>query len=280
MVVCGPTATGKSDYAVDLALKYNGEVVSADSRQVYRGMNLGSGKITQKEMRGVPHHLLDVVDCNNIYSVAQYKNDAENAIIDIVARKKTPIICGGTGYYIDALLYNKSFSNVPPNQHLRKELSKKPLSELQNILQASDPVRFKSIDIYNKVRLIRAIEIIESIGKVPKTKRRLRKDWHIQIEYIDKDDEVLKKRIAKRVHVRLDDGMVEEVKRLHAKGVTYERLEQFGLEYKYIALYLQEKITYEEMINQLIIAIGQYAKRQRTWFKKYLPKQKSKSYVQ
>jgi len=279
-VVCGPTATGKSNRAVEIALglKHGGEVVSADSRQVYRGMDLGSGKITQKEMRGVPHHLLDIADPRNtntsteMYNVSQYKKDAERVIEDIITRGKTPIICGGTGYYIDALLYNTNFPEVRPNETLRKVLAKKTLNELQVILQGKDFERFESVDIQNKVRLIRAIEIIESLGKVPTVKRTLRKDWTIQIEYIDKDDDVLKNRIAKRVHARIEEGMIEEVERLHAEGVSYERLEQFGLEYKYIALYLQEKISRNEMTEQLIIAINQYAKRQRTWFKKHLPK--------
>jgi len=277
-IVCGPTATGKSNRAVEMALglKHGGEVVSADSRQVYRGMDLGSGKITQKEMRGVPHHILDVADPQDAhtetYNASQYKKDAERVIEDIITRGKTPIICGGTGYYIDALLYNTNFPEVSPNETLRKELTEKKLSELQAILQKKDTDRFESIDIHNKVRLIRAIEIVEELGKVPILKRTLRKDWNITIEYVDRDNEILKDRITKRVHARIEEGMVEEVERLHAEGVSFERLEQFGLEYKYIAFYLQEKISRDEMTEQLIIAINQYAKRQRTWFKKHLPK--------
>lgn len=284
VVICGPTATGKSDRAVELALKLNGEVVSADSRQVYKGMDLGSGKITEEEMQGITHHLLDVADpidskdfddstqhTTNMYSVADFQKDALQVIKEIHERGKVAIVCGGTGFFIDSLLYNIQFPSVAPNEALRAKLEQLPLEQLQKQLSESDPERFSTIDIHNKVRLIRALEIVDALGSVPPQARELRTDWNIEIEYIDRDDEVLKERIIRRIHARLEQGMIEEVEELNRSGVSFPRLEQFGLEYKYIALYLQGKITHEEMIKQLNLAIWHYAKRQRTWFKKYLP---------
>ena len=160
IVVCGPTATGKSDYAVELAKKVRGEIISADSRQVYRGLDIGSGKITKKEMRGIPHYCLDIANPKRVFSVSSYKKFADKAIKDIVNRGKTPIICGGTGFYIDAVICDIAFPAVPPNKTLRKTLEKLSLEELQNKLQKLDPRRFELVDQKNKVRLIRAIEKI------------------------------------------------------------------------------------------------------------------------
>lgn len=271
-VVCGPTATGKSDLAVEIALKKNGEVISADSRQVYIGLDIGSGKITKEEMRGVPHHLLDVANPKNVYTVSDFKSDAEKAIEDIIIRGKTPIICGGTGFYIDTLIYNTPLPEVPPNKELRESLEKMSLEELQQKLKSLDPERFESVDTKNKVRIIRALEIIDHLGKVPTAKRSLRKDWNIKFKYIDRKDEVLKDRIYKRLISRINSGMIEEVENIHEQGVSWERLEDLGLEYKYVAMFLQKKISKEDMVSNLNSQIWKYAKRQRTWFKKYLPK--------
>ncbi len=170
IAIVGPTASGKSGLAVELAAKYNGEVVSADSRQVYAGLDIGTGKVTKKEMGGVPHHLLDVVSPKKIFTVSEFKEKAEKGIADILHRSKLPIICGGTGFYIQAIVDNVIFPEVPPNAALRKKLEKKSAVELAKILQKLDPVRFKSIDIKNPHRLIRAIEIAKALGKVPKIK--------------------------------------------------------------------------------------------------------------
>lgn len=267
IVVCGPTATGKSDYAVALAKKIGGEIISADSRQVYRGLDIGSGKVTKREMRGVPHHLLDIANPKRVFSVARYKKLAVKAIKDIVKRGKTPIICGGTGFYIDAIIYDQTFPEVKPNKTLRKQLEKFAVNELAQKLEQLDPERFESIDTKNKVRLIRAIEIATVLGKVPKTKRV--KKYDIEWHYLDFADEVLKKRIHDRLYKRMKVGMVAEVKRLHEGGVSWKRLESLGLEYRYLALYLQNKLSKADMFTQLESAIWHYAKRQRTWFKKY-----------
>lgn len=269
IVICGPTATGKSDYAVELAQKIDGEIISADSRQVYRWLDIGSGKITSAEMQSVPHYLLDVADPHRPFSVVEYKELADKALEDIIARGKIPIIVGGTGFYIDALICDIIFPSVPPNHALRKELHEKPIEELQSRLHDLDPRRYDLIDKKNRLRLVRAIEIATVLGSVPELQRSVPR-YDIQWIYLDFPDEVLKERIHTRLLKRLDQGMVQEVVKLHETGLSWERLESFGLEYRYIAEMLQGKHDKEEMLSMLESAIWQYAKRQRTWFKKYM----------
>ncbi len=266
LVVLGPTATGKSDLAVELALKYNGEIISADSRQVYRGMDLGSGKITKEEMKGVPHHLLDVADPTEDFSVERYCELAEEKISEILERGHLPIICGGTGFYIDTLVSGLRLPKVPPNKKLRAKLEQKTASELFEQLKKLDPERANTIDKHNKVRLVRALEIAERLGTVPKISTSIK----YSPEYIGLDwaDLTLKGRIKARLERRLAIGMVAEVKRLHDSGISYERLESFGLEYKNCALFLQNKIREAEMIENILKETWQYVKRQRTWFKR------------
>ena len=266
LVVLGPTATGKSDLAVKLALKYNGEIISADSRQVYRGMDLGSGKITKEEMKGVPHHLLDVADPTEDFSVEKYCDLAEKKIQEILNRNRLPIICGGTGFYIDTLISGLRLPKVPPNKKLPNKLEQKTASELFEHLKKLDPERASTIDKHNKVRLVRALEIAESLGTVPKISTSIK----YCPEYIGLDwpDLALKERIRARLERRLEASMVAEVKRLHDSGVSYERLESFGLEYKNCALFLQNKIGEVEMIENILKETWQYVKRQRTWFKR------------
>lgn len=269
-VVCGPTATGKSDYAVELAKKVNGEVISADSRQVYRGMDLGTGKITLEEMKGVPHHLLDIKNPDEDFSVEEFQKLAFEKIEEILARGKTPIICGGTGFYIQAITENIIFQDIPKNETLRKELEEKSLEELKEILAEIPQEENSKIDVENKRRLIRAIEIGEFLGKIPAIQKGP-KMYDFEFTYLDFPDEILKDRIEKRLKKRLEMGMVMEVAKLHEDGLSWKRLENFGLEYKYIAEFLQGKISEEEMLETLKLKIWQYAKRQRTWFKKGLP---------
>jgi tRNA dimethylallyltransferase len=269
-VVCGPTATGKSDHAVELALKVNGEVISADSRQVYLGMDLGTGKITLEEMKGVPHHLLDIKNPDEDFSVEEFQKLAFEKIEEILARGKTPIICGGTGFYIQAITENIIFQDIPKNETLRKELEEKSLEELKEILAEIPQEENSKIDVENKRRLIRAIEIGEFLGKIPAIQKGP-KMYDFEFTYLDFPDEILKDRIEKRLEKRLEMGMVMEVAKLHEDGLSWKRLENFGLEYKYIAEFLQGKISEEEMLETLKLKIWQYAKRQRTWFKKGLP---------
>ncbi len=267
IVICGPTATGKSDYAVKLAKKIGGEIISADSRQVYKGMDIGSGKITKKEMKNVPHHLLDVVSPKTRYTVAQFKIAADKIIEDILKRKKVPILCGGTGFYIDAVVKNITFPEVKPNQKLRNDLEKKSLLQLIKMLEKLDPERLKTIDIDNKVRLIRAIEIVKALGKVPKLISKPK--YNAKIIYLDFKNEILKKRIHTRLLKRIRQGMINEVENLHKNRVTWKRLFEFGLEYRYVSLFLQKKITKEKMILELETAIWHFVRRQRMWFKRY-----------
>ncbi len=267
VVICGPTATGKSDYGVRLAKEIGGEIISADSRQVYKGLNIGSGKITVKEMKGIPHYLIDVASPKKVFSVAQYKKLAAKAIKTILKKGKTPIIVGGTGFYIDAVIFDQQLPEVPPNTVLRKKLEKFSLEQLQQRLQELDPERYESIDTRNPVRLIRAIEIAEALGSVPKATRTPLYD--IEWIYLDFPDEELKNRIHTRLLKRMKQGMLKEVEQLHEKGLSWKRLEALGLEYRFVALYLQDKLSKQDMLVQLDTAIWQYAKRQRTWFKKY-----------
>lgn len=269
IVICGPTATGKSDKAVSLALEQNGEIISADSRQIYKGFNIGSGKITKKEMRGVPHHMLDITSPLRTYSIAQFQKKATLIITDILKRGKTPIICGGTGFYIDALVYGTVFPEVKANATLRKKLEEKSADDLFTLLREKDPRRAKEIDKKNKARLIRALEIVAALGAVPKAVKKIIYD--VKWVYLDFPDDILKERIHTRLLKRIKQGMVAEAKKLHAQGLSFAHMERLGLEYKYLALFLQQKVTKQEFLEQLENEIWHYAKRQRTWFKKYIP---------
>lgn len=266
IIILGQTATGKSDFAVQIAKKVGGEIISADSRQVYKGMNLGTGKITKKEMQGIPHHLLDVVSPKKIFSVSDFKKLADKKIAEILERGKVPIICGGTGFYIDAVVDGIILPEVKADKELRKKLDTKSKEELYKILKKLDPKRAKSIDENNKVRLIRAIEIAKSHGFVPKIKINKRYDA-IKIG-LTLPDEILKEKIRRRLLARIKVGMLREIQNLHRGGVSWVRMEELGLEYRYGALYLQGKLEKREMIKELNTKIWQYAKRQKTWFKR------------
>jgi tRNA dimethylallyltransferase len=268
VVILGPTATGKSDYAVKLARTWNGEIISADSRQVYCGLDIGAGKITKREMKGVPHHLLDVADPKGIrYTVEDFKHDGKKAIDDILKRGKLPIICGGTGFYIDTLIFNETYPNVQPNQKLRAQLAKKSADVLMREITKLDPRRAKTLDPLNKVRIIRAIEVARALGSVPKVKRT--EQYETLFIGLTSTTEKLRERIHKRLLKRMKgDKMIREVKNLHKKGVSWERMHAFGLEYRYVALYLQKKLSREDMLTQLENQIVDFSKRQMTWFKR------------
>ncbi len=267
LIILGPTATGKSDLAVFLAKKLNGEVISADSRQVYRELDIGTGKITEKEMKGVKHHLLDVADPRKAFSVAEYVKQAEIAMSDIAKRGKLPIVCGGTGFYIQALIDGLVLPDVPPNNSLRKKFAKLSTVELCGRLKKLDSVRFKTIDRKNPRRLIRAIEIATALGRVPILAKKIGKYDPIFIG-LNLPPAELKDRIRKRLIKRIKKGMVTEVLRLHAHGLSWKKLDELGLEYRYVSRYLQGKLSKDEMIEKLNTEIRHYAKRQMTWFKK------------
>jgi len=266
LVIVGPTASGKTSLSIELAKKFNSEVISADSRQVYRGLDIGTGKVTPSEMSGVPHHLLDVADPEDTYTVADYVRDGRIATHDILSRGKLPIIVGGTFFYIDALLGAISTPEVPPNTELREELENHSTEELFEILKEKDSARAQTIDPNNRRRLIRAIEIATALGAVPKTHSvELYTALTIGI-HIEKED--LLKNIHTRLVERIDAGMIEEVISLHKNGLSYERMTELGIEYQYISEYLQNKITKDEMCSLIETKSWQYAKRQMTWLKR------------
>lgn len=269
LAIVGPTATGKSDLAVLLAKKFNGEIVSADSRQVYKGMDLGSGKISKKEMQGIKHYLLDVASPKAAsYNVTKFKAASEKAISHILKAGKLPIICGGTGFWVDALCKNQVFSEVPPNKALRLKLSKQSAEKLFSMLSKQDPKRAQNIDPKNKRRLIRALEIIkESKGPAYSNLENPAKYKTLYIG-LDMPTEKLMQKISKRLDLRLKKGMIKEIQGLHKQGVSWKTLENFGLEYRFVAEFLQGKISKEQMKELLLIAVKKYAKRQRTWFKR------------
>lgn len=267
IAVVGPTASGKSALAVDIARLVGGEIVSADSRQTYVGLNIGTGKVTKSEMLSVPHYMLDVANPKRKMSVVQYERLATRAICDILKRGKVPIICGGTGFYIDAILTNASFPAVPPNSKLRKELEKLSPEKLFKKLQKIDPTRAKNIDSKNSRRLIRAIEIATTLGNVPKsTLPKERYDTFYIGLTLQKEE--LAERIKTRLLARIRRGMVAEARKLHEQGLSWKRMESLGLEYRFLAQFLQNKISKDEMLRDLETAIRQYSKRQMVWFKR------------
>ena len=267
MVIVGPTASGKTSLSIELAKKFNGEVVSADSRQVYRGLDIGSAKVTKEEMSGVPHHLLDIVEPTEVYTAADFKRDAELAMSEIISRNKLPIICGGTFFYIDSLLGKVTLPEVEPNEKLRGELEEKSAAELIRILENLAPQRAKSIEKHNTRRLIRAIEIAKTLGYVPEQQIT---DCPYEVLTIglqvdmETHGDLLRTRILERIKL----GMVEEVQKLLEEGVSHERLERFGLEYRYVSRYLRGLMKKDEMIEELTVKSRQFAKRQLSWLKR------------
>lgn len=292
IVILGPTASGKSDLAVALALWLNSgqakkfgvtgaEIISADSRQVYKGLDIGTGKITKKEMKGVKHYLLDVCSPKYRFTVSDFVKLTNSLIGKIVIKNKIPVICGGTGFYIDALLGDKQIPEVPPNPKIRKRLEKKSAEELFKILQKLDPERAAAIDSHNPRRLVRAIEICHALGGVPKfgyknSEPGDRKYDVIKIG-IKVEEKKLKKMINKRIEKWFKKGLIKEVQNLHKKGLSWKRMGEIGLEYKIVANYLQKKTrppfaeapqNKAEMMEKMQKETWKYAKRQMTWFKK------------
>jgi tRNA dimethylallyltransferase len=263
LVILGPTASGKSDLGVKLARKFKGEIISADSRQVYKGLNIGTGKITRAEMRGVKHYLLDVVEPKKQFTVAQYQTLGQAALEQIALKNKLPIIVGGTGFYIEALTNGVVLPDVPPNRKLRAKFANKTNTYLFNLIRKKDPKRASALDPNNKVRLIRALEIIEALGKVPELKSKPNKNFvYIGLKPINLD-KMIKDRLLKRA-----PGIIKEGRKLREKGLSYRRMHELGLEYRYVALFLQGKISKKDMIEKLYFAIRQFSKRQMTWFKR------------
>ncbi len=268
IVILGPTAVGKSALGVVLAQKHNGEIISADSRQVYTGLTIGTGKITKKEMGGIPHHLLDVTIPKKQMSVVEFQKLAREKVEDILRRGKLPIIVGGTGLYINSIVNDVSFPEVPPNPLLRKKLDKKSPAELFAILIKLDGHRATTIDSHNPRRLVRAIEIATALGSVPPYVSTPRKDFNSLFIGLTLPPQTLKKRIATRLISRMKSGMVTEVRKLKRNGLSWKRMEELGLEYRYLSRFLRGLLSKEEMVEWLQSEIVRYAKRQMTWFKR------------
>ncbi|MBI4094069.1 tRNA (adenosine(37)-N6)-dimethylallyltransferase MiaA [Candidatus Kaiserbacteria bacterium] len=266
LVIVGPTSSGKSALAVELAKKFNGEVLSADSRQVYRGLDIGTGKITKKEMQGVRHHLLDVVSPKKVFTAHNFVERGRKAIDEIIARSKLPIIAGGTGFYIDALLGRVSLPDVAVNPRQRARLEKQTTAQLFALLKKKDPRRARTIDPHNKRRLIRALEIVAATGKVPINDLRGR--YSAMWIGLMLPKRQLAKKIADRLRARLKQGLVAEARRLNRAGLSYKRMEQLGLEYRVLARHLRGEITRLEMIEQIDRGIRRYAKRQLTYWRR------------
>ena len=268
LVVTGPTASGKTSLAATIAYMVGGEIVSADSRQVYRGMNLGTGKdYDDYTINGttIPCHLIDIVDPGYKYNVFEYQRDFNKVYSDLRKRKVFPIVCGGSGMYADSIITGYKMYEVPPDTGLRIELEKKSMDELREILLTFKDLH-NNTDTDSKKRLIRAIEIEHSSRNKGKTYNGFPRVKALLVGIMF-DRETRRKKISERLRQRLNSGMVDEVKLLIDHGIDAETLIYYGLEYKYITFYLTGKISYDEMAKDLEIAIHQFAKRQMTWFR-------------
>ena len=275
IVIAGPTASGKSNLSVELAKRIDGEIISADSMQIYKDMNIGTAKVTEEEMQGIKHYMLDIVSPNERYSVSSYKKDAEKCIEEILKKGKTPIICGGTGLYIDSLIYGIEFLEEEIDETYRNELNQiaetEGLEKLYNKAMEIDPEAMKKISKNDKKRIIRVLEIYHKTGKT-KTEQDIesRKNgvkYNYKVFAINMDREVLYHRINKRVDKMLDMNLIDEVKSILEKYKEFPTAMQ-GLGYKEVVDYLNGKLSKEEMIEKLKMETRRYAKRQITWFKK------------
>jgi tRNA dimethylallyltransferase len=268
LAITGPTASGKTSLAVAVALAIGGEIISADSRQVYRGMDLGTGKDFEDytiEGRKIPYHLIDIADPGYKYNVFEYQRDFMQVYNDLKRRNVFPVVCGGSGMYIDSVVKGYRLVEVPPDSGLRVKLEKKSMEELREILSTYKKLH-NTTDIDTKKRVIRAIEI-EHFSHSRQKKEADVPSIRSLVVGVKTERELRRRRISERLHQRLASGMVQEVRRLLEMGIRPETLIYYGLEYKFITLYLTGKMKYDEMVAALEIAIHQFAKRQMTWFR-------------
>ena len=274
ITILGPTACGKTALAVSLAAKMGGEIISADSRQVYRGMDIGTGKdLSEYRVDGkqIPYHLIDIEEAGQKYNLFRFQEDFNAAYEDITSRGVQPILCGGTGLYMEAVLKGYALSPVPQDDNLRKKLSTRSLGELKELLiwlkARNGSAMHNETDVDTVSRAVRAIEIEFHNLLHPVDTRRVPAVGSL-IVGLDVDRDIRRERITARLKARLEEGMVEEVRRLLEKnGITKEDLMYYGLEYKYVTAYVVGEMSYKDMLNQLEIAIHQFAKRQMTWFR-------------
>lgn len=268
VAILGTNASGKSELAIRLARDFNGEIISADSRQVYQGLYLCSGKVRPSERQGIPHHLLDVVDVGVEFSLAHYQRLGYDAIDGVLARQHLPFVVGGTGLYLQSIIDGYTLVDAPPNQPLRTELEAKPLEELADILKTENPQTAALIELHNRRRIIRALEIHRS-GFDYQTTRTRRPRYRTLMLGVTWSRDVLLDRIEQRLRRRVREGMVNEVRDLLDAGVSQKTVDDLGLEFRHVLRFLQgEYRTEEELIEKLKIAIRQFARRQVAWFKR------------
>ena len=275
IVICGPTASGKTALSIELAKKINGEIISSDSMQIYKYMDIGTAKPSEEEKEGIQHYLLDFVEPNQRYSVAEFKKDAESAIEEILAKGKTPIVVGGTGLYVDSLIYGIEYQDIELDEKYRKELEerveKEGLEKLYEEAQKIDPQAMEKISINDQKRILRVLEIYKATGKnkteqeIESRKKGVKYDY--KVFAINWERQLLYERINKRVDIMIEQGLIEEVEELLKKYDIFPTAMQ-GLGYKEVVEYLQGITTKEEMIEKLKMETRRYAKRQITWFKK------------
>jgi tRNA dimethylallyltransferase len=268
ITVLGPTASGKTAFAAALAFESDAEIISADSRQVYRGMTLGTGKDLKEYVvngKQIPYHLIDICSPGEKYNIFEFQRDFHKLFASLKVKGKLPILCGGSGLYIESVLRGYKLLDVPENRELRENLKNKTLEELEKLLQSYKKLHNKT-EVDSTQRAIRAIEIEEFYLK-QKPDQRDYEPINSLIIGVDIDRELRREKISRRLKSRLDEGMLDEVRGLLESGVSAEDLIYYGLEYKYITLYITGKLTYQEMVDQLEIAIHQFAKRQMTWFR-------------
>lgn len=267
IIILGPTASGKTKLAVDLAQQLNAEIISADSRQVYRHMDIGTGKDIHA-YGTIPYHLIDIVDPGEKYNITRFLEDFEVAYQDIRSRDKSVIVCGGTGFYLQALLEPKPYTQIPIDLAKRTELETVDKEVLKHILEERAVPEDFAIDFSSKKRMIRALEILDWLAQHPHTSLDLQPVYRAKVIGIAPDLETRRNNISARLYQRLEEGMIEEVKNLLQSGLTHEELEYYGLEYKYISYYLQGRMSYGEFVRKLETEIHRYAKRQMTYFRK------------
>ena len=275
IVICGPTASGKTALSIELAKKVNGEIVSCDSMQIYKEMDIGTAKPTLEEMQGIKHYMIGIISPNERYSVADYKKDAKIAIKEILGKGKVPIVVGGTGLYIDSLIYEIEYQNIEFDreyrEHLEKEVKEKGLEELYNVAKEIDPEAIEKISKNDKKRILRILEIYHATGENKTEQERKSRQKEVEYDYkvyaLNMDREKLYDRINKRVDKMIEEGLIQEVEKIYKKYNDFPTAMQ-GLGYKEVVEYLEGKLTKEEMIEKIKQETRRYAKRQLTWFRK------------
>ena len=268
IAVVGPTATGKTSLAVTLAEHFAGEIISADSRQVYRGLDIGTAKVTPEEKRGVPHHLIDITDIDTIYTAADFVRDADQAIEHINSQGHLPIVAGGTFFYVELLRRTMHPAPVPPNHALRAELEAYSTEQLFTLLQEKDAQRAATVDPYNRRRVMRSLEIIDALGTVPPTPTETSSPYDFCLLGITRDKTIPRERFAIRAREWLRAGLVAEVEGLLARGVSRARLQEIGFEYTLVLELIDGTLTPDTFTQRFVEKNWQYAKRQLTWLQR------------